>query len=112
MNSFAPRVDFGTGWNAWGIASGDLDGDGRPDIVFGNYYDNTVQIYQNQVPFGTPLSCTPAPSGLVGWWQGEGNANDSTGTNNGALSGSGLIETDAGSTRPSWISRRSLSFSA
>ena len=34
-------------------------------------------------------TCTPAPSGLVGWWQGEGNANDSAGTNNGALSASG-----------------------
>ena len=33
--------------------------------------------------------CMPAPSGLVGWWQGEGNANDSAGTNNGALSASG-----------------------
>ena len=53
-HSLAARVDFATGWNAWGIAAGDLDGDGRPDIVFGNYYDNTVQIYQNQIPFGTP----------------------------------------------------------
>ena len=89
MNSFEPRVDFGTGWNAWGIAAGDLDGDGRPDIVFGNYYDNTVQIYQNQTPFGASSTCTPAPSGLVGWWQGEGDANDNAGTNNGSLSGSG-----------------------
>ena len=92
-SSFAPRVDFGTGWNAWGIAAGDLDGDGRPDIVFGNYYDNTVQIYQNQVPFGTPSSCTPAPSGLVGWWQGEGNANDNAGTNNAALFGGATYAT-------------------
>jgi hypothetical protein len=30
-------------------------------------------------------SCTSAPSGLVGWWQAEGNANDSVGTNNGVL---------------------------
>jgi hypothetical protein len=27
--------------------------------------------------------CDPAPSGLVAWWQGEGNAYDSIGTNNG-----------------------------
>jgi hypothetical protein len=33
--------------------------------------------------------CDPPPSGLVSWWKGEGNANDSTGTNNGALSPSG-----------------------
>ena len=51
--SLAPRVDFGTGWNAWGIAAGDLDGDGRPDIVFCNDYDSTIQIYQNVAPFGT-----------------------------------------------------------
>lgn len=37
----------------------------------------------------TPSSCDPAPSGLVGWWKGEGNANDSAGTNNGSLSASG-----------------------
>ena len=36
-----------------------------------------------------PPSCLPAPSGLVGWWKGEGNANDSAGTNNGALSPTG-----------------------
>jgi len=32
-------------------------------------------------------SCDPAPSGLVNWWQGQNNANDSVGTNNGSLSG-------------------------
>ena len=31
--------------------------------------------------------CDPPPSGLVGWWAAEGNANDSFGTNNGVLSG-------------------------
>ena len=29
--------------------------------------------------------CTPPPSGLVGWWRGEGNALDSVGTNDGTL---------------------------
>jgi alpha-tubulin suppressor-like RCC1 family protein len=51
--SLGPRVDFGTGWNATGVAAGDLNGDGRPDIVFCNYYDSNIQIYQNVMPFGT-----------------------------------------------------------
>jgi hypothetical protein len=172
-NSLASPIVFSAGWNPNGIAIGDLDGDGRPDIVFGNSYDNTISIYQNQVPFGgppvilaqsgnqavyvgftanfsvtatgsLPLSyqwsfggtniagatdatltltnvqlsqagnyavlvsnavgsvlssnavltvnppppCAPVPSGLVGWWPGEGNANDVAGTNNGTLVGS------------------------
>lgn len=32
-------------------------------------------------------SCDPPPSGLVGWWPGDGNANDIIGTNNGVLMG-------------------------
>jgi hypothetical protein len=32
----------------------------------------------------TPITnCTPPPSGLVGWWKGDGNALDSAGGNNG-----------------------------
>jgi hypothetical protein len=31
-----------------------------------------------------PPSCDPAPSGLVSWWPGEGNASDVVGGNNGA----------------------------
>ncbi len=61
-SSFAPRVDLATGWNAWGVAIGDLDGDGRPDIVFCNSYDNTISVYQNIVPFGTPPVITSQPT--------------------------------------------------
>ena len=32
--------------------------------------------------------CAPAPSGLVAWWPGNGNANEIIGTNNGTLIGS------------------------
>lgn len=32
-----------------------------------------------------PTSCCNPPSGLVGWWPGEGNANDIAGNNNGVL---------------------------
>ena len=31
--------------------------------------------------------CLNAPSGLVGWWPGDGNANDIAGGNNGSLQG-------------------------
>lgn len=33
----------------------------------------------------TALCCVPAPSGLIGWWSAEGNADDNIGGNNGTL---------------------------
>ncbi len=42
-------------------------------------------------------SCTPAPSGLVSWWPGEGNANDIAGPNNGTLvNGAGFAAGEVG----------------
>ena len=37
--------------------------------------------------FGGGQGCDPAPSGLVSWWPGNGNANDIIGGNNGSLVG-------------------------
>ncbi|HWD91052.1 MAG TPA: LamG-like jellyroll fold domain-containing protein [Verrucomicrobiae bacterium] len=34
---------------------------------------------------GTTNSCTPAPSGIVGWWPGEGNGQDIVSSNNAIL---------------------------
>jgi hypothetical protein len=34
-----------------------------------------------------PVDCVTPPAGLVSWWQGEGNADDFTGLNNGVLEG-------------------------
>src|SRR5437899_12664243 len=42
-------------------------------------------------------SCTPSPSGLIGWWPGDGTANDLIGANNGSLqggAGAGVIGLD------------------
>ncbi len=100
VNSFAPRVDFGSGWNAWGVAAGDLDGDGRPDVVFANQYDATIQIYQNQTPFGSasppPPMCTTL-AGMVGWWKGDGSTVDQIAANNGTLQNAGYTNGIVGS---------------
>ena len=40
-------------------------------------------------------SCLSTPSGLVGWWPGDGNANSIVSTNNGTLTG-GATATAAG----------------
>jgi hypothetical protein len=61
-NSLVPCVNFATGWNPWGVAIGDLNGDGRPDIVFCNQYDSTISIYQNQTPFSGPPVITMQPT--------------------------------------------------
>jgi len=41
-------VDFSSGWNAIGIAAGDLDGDSRPELVFANAYDDNLTVYRNR----------------------------------------------------------------
>lgn len=60
--ALAGGVDFATGWNAWGVSVGDLDGDRRSDIVFCNAYDNTVTLYRNAQPFGGPPFITTQPA--------------------------------------------------
>ena len=45
--SFASKVDFTVGNNPTGMAAGDLDGDGLPDIVAANNTDNTFSILRN-----------------------------------------------------------------
>ncbi|MGA3268819.1 MAG: FG-GAP-like repeat-containing protein, partial [Verrucomicrobiota bacterium] len=60
--SLGSRLDFAAGWNPLYVAIGDLNGDGRPDIVFVNLYDSTVSIYQNLTPFGVPPAITQQPT--------------------------------------------------
>lgn len=52
-SSLGTRVDLGAGSVPTSVAIGDLDGDGRPEIVAANYYDSTISIYQNFTPLVT-----------------------------------------------------------
>jgi FG-GAP-like repeat/IPT/TIG domain/FG-GAP repeat len=51
--SFAAHVDFATGNGAQGLAIGDLDGDGKPDMAVANNNDNTLSLLQNTSSPGT-----------------------------------------------------------
>ncbi|MHC1703734.1 MAG: IPT/TIG domain-containing protein [Tenuifilaceae bacterium] len=61
VSSFAAKVDFTTGSSPWGIAIGDLDGDGKLDIVVPNRYSNTISVFRNTSTTGTISTGSFAP---------------------------------------------------
>ncbi len=72
--SFAPRNDLGTGSTApRSIAAGDLNGDGKPEIVFVHQGSDNVSIWHNLTPANTtgpatffPWSVLPTGSSPIG----------------------------------------------
>jgi len=67
------------------LTSVQLDDAGGYDVVVSNEA-NTLTSSNATLTVNLPI-CVAAPSNLVSWWQGEGNALDAKGTNNGALVG-------------------------
>jgi trimeric autotransporter adhesin len=55
-SSFATKVDFATGSQPYGIAMGDVDGDGKPDMVVVNHISNAVSVYRNTATSGSITS--------------------------------------------------------
>lgn len=51
-NSFEPKVDFATGSNPRYLAVGDLDGDGKQDLVVPNMNSKTVSVFRNTASSG------------------------------------------------------------
>jgi hypothetical protein len=57
-NSFAAKLDLATTANPYSIATGDLDGDGKPDLVVVNTAANTISVFLNT---STPGKISFAP---------------------------------------------------
>jgi hypothetical protein len=51
--SFAPKIDFVAGNGTQSIATGDIDVDGKPDIVATNLASNTISVIKNTCYNGT-----------------------------------------------------------
>lgn len=53
VNSFAAKVDFTAGTSPRFVALGDVDGDGKPDLVVANIGSNNISVLQNTTTSGT-----------------------------------------------------------
>jgi hypothetical protein len=79
-SSFSSTTDSTTGASPYGVSTGDLDGDGKPDLVFVNYTSNTISILKNtstpgNISYGpkTDLTTGPHPvSVTIGDLDGDG----------------------------------------
>ncbi len=45
--AFGTRQDYTTATDPFSVAVGDIDGDGKPDIVVANFLSNSISIYRN-----------------------------------------------------------------
>ena len=107
--SFAAKVDFVTGWFPMSVVIGDLDGDGKPELISANSYNgaggNSVSVLRNTSSSGiinassfaanVEFATGKSPySVAIGDIDGDGKPDICTG-NNGAYSVSVLRNTSS-----------------
>jgi len=50
--SFAAKIDYATGSSPKSVSFGDIDGDGKPDMIVTNSGDTSVSVFRNTSTFG------------------------------------------------------------
>ncbi|MCX6120405.1 MAG: FG-GAP-like repeat-containing protein [Ignavibacteriales bacterium] len=65
LDSFAPKVDISTGLAPYGLKIGDIDGDGKPDILTANYFGNSFSISRNLISPDQPPIAKAGPDQTV-----------------------------------------------
>lgn len=74
QNSFAPRVDILHNNNSWGgFVTGDMDGDGKPDVALSNQWCNCISVFRNRSTPGKidTSSAGPMVEFSATWGPGE-----------------------------------------
>jgi len=75
--SFAAKVDYVTGSSPKSVSFGDIDGDGRPDMIVTNSGDTSVSVFRNTSTFGNVSFAVRVnfPSGGSPWSVSVGDVN-------------------------------------
>ena len=85
--SFAPGFVPLLGQQYQLVTAGNISG-GFGQVVIPGLLPGSMVLVVNYPPTSVVAMVTsPVPAGLVGWWPGDGSANDLAGTNNGTLMG-------------------------
>lgn len=58
--NFEPKVDFPTGAGPFSVSTGDLDNDGKTDLVVANSNSNTISVFRNTSTDLAIISFTPS----------------------------------------------------